>query len=119
MNTAGDYRKNISFDIRKKTTESAVERYPDKLPIIVEYDKDFPRDKRIPKQKFLVPGEYRMSEFTYIIRNKLSLDSKTAMFIFVSDLLPRQDDQLSSIYGKHSDPDGFLYVVVSLEHVYG
>jgi len=124
MNTAGDYCNKVSLEKRKEITSYAKEKFPGKLPIIVEYERNFPDDKRIPKFKFLVPKNFRMLDFTSVLRNKMNLSSKSGLFIFVGDTskggtLVRQGDFISTVHENYSHQDGFLYLVISLENVYG
>jgi GABA(A) receptor-associated protein len=105
----------------KKRTEESVHiktKYPDRIPVIVEkLDKSTIYD--IDKKKFLVPCDLTVSQFVYVIRNRLKLAPEDSIFIFVNNSLPNYSSLVSQIYKEHKDEDGFLYVSYSGENTFG
>ena len=61
------FQKKFSFDQRKKEAARIFEKFPDKIPIIVEKGKS---DKLplIDKAKYLVPQDITVGQFMNIIR---------------------------------------------------
>lgn len=51
-----------------------------------------------------------VGQFVYVIRKRIKLAPEKAIFIFVADILPATAAQMSAIYERHQDPDGFLYI---------
>jgi len=119
MNNAGNFIKNVTLEKRKEITDYIYKKFPDKLPIIVEYNHDFPKDKRLIKFKFLVPKKFLMLEFTSFLRNKMELDPSIGIFIFVDNTLVKQGDHITTIYDKYVKEDNFLYFTLNIENVYG
>lgn len=105
----------------QKRTEEAVRiklKYPDRIPVVVEKEasSDIPD---IDKKKFLVPSDLTVGQFVYVIRKRIHLEPEKALFIFVKNTLPPTSSLMSEVYKEHSDPDNFLYILYSGEHVFG
>lgn len=73
----------------KRVAEAARirERYPDRIPVIVEKaEKSSVPD--IDKKKYLVPGDLTVGQFVYVIRRRIKLSPEKAIFVFVKNVLP-------------------------------
>ena len=114
-----EFKMQHSFDIRKKEATNLIKKYPDKIPIILEKA----TSSSIPelgKQKFLLPKDFTIGQFLYIIRKHLKLEPSQAIFLFVNNLdIPSITQSLGSVYADLSDKDGFLYMTYSAEHTFG
>lgn len=107
-------------DLEKRKSEAARirEKYPDRIPVIVEKaDKSDIHD--IDKKKYLVPSDLTVGQFVYVIRKRIKLSPEKAIFIFVNNVLPPTAALMSAIYDDHKDADGFLYVTYSGENTFG
>jgi len=63
-----NFKGSKSEEERLTESTKIIEKYPDKIPVIVEkYVKS--SIKNIDKNKYLVSGDMTMSQFIYIIRN--------------------------------------------------
>ncbi|XP_023234002.1 gamma-aminobutyric acid receptor-associated protein-like 2 isoform X2 [Centruroides sculpturatus] len=107
-----------TIDQRKQESSNVRNRYPDRIPVIVE---KAPHSSipTIDKQKFLVPSEISMAQFMWIIRKRIQLSQEKAIFLFVGRVLPQSSSSMGEIYNAHKDEDGFLYVVYSGENTFG
>lgn len=117
----GTFKKKFSLSDRLKESNRVVERYPERIPIIVEHShkskKDFPK---LDKQKYLVPKDLTLGQFSYVIRKRIKLESHKAMFImFDNGSLAPTNESMGKIYYKHKDDDNFLYVIISGENTFG
>ncbi|KMS99141.1 hypothetical protein BVRB_2g047490 [Beta vulgaris subsp. vulgaris] len=94
------------------------EKYPDKIPVIVEKAErsDIPN---INKKKYLVPADLTVGQFVYVIRRRIKLSADKAIFIFVDNVLPSTGAIMSATYEEKKDEDGFLYVTYSGENTFG
>lgn len=112
------FKKQHIFDKRLSESKRIIEKYPTKIPIIVEKQNksDVPD---IDKQKYLVPNDLTMGQFVYVIRKRLKLDSEKAIFIFINNILPPTSAYVQQVYEEHKDDDGFLYVTYSGENSFG
>ena len=100
-----------------------LKKYPDHVPVII---KRSPSDKilrDIDKEKYLIPKNLKVSEIYLIIRKKITLDSKHAIFIFVKnhlgDVLVPIGSNIREIYDLYKNDDGFLYIVYTTENTFG
>tara|TARA_B100001093_G_scaffold419657_1_gene411277 strand:- start:139 stop:489 length:351 start_codon:yes stop_codon:yes gene_type:complete len=112
------FKKQHIFDKRLSESKRIIEKYPTKIPIIVEKQNksDVPD---IDKQKYLVPNDLTMGQFVYVIRRRLKLDPEKAIFIFINNILPPTSAVVQQVYEEHKDDDGFLYVTYSGENSFG
>ncbi|XP_039048405.1 autophagy-related protein 8f-like isoform X2 [Hibiscus syriacus] len=110
----------IEHEFEKRRAEAARirEKYPDRIPVIVEKAErsDIPT---IDKKKYLVPADLTVGQFVYVIRKRIRLSAEKAIFIFVDNVLPPTGAIMSTIYDEKKDEDGFLYVTYSGENTFG
>src|SRR5690606_7182923 len=113
-------QQNPDSSKRKAESLKIKEKYPDRVPIICEKD---PKSKlaEIDKNKYLVPVDLTVSQFSFIIRKRLSLDKSSALFLLVNGKSSiTGDSTLTEIYEKYRDPeDGFLYISYTGEIIWG
>ncbi|PNH07290.1 Autophagy-related protein 8d [Tetrabaena socialis] len=112
------FKQEHSLDKRKAEAARIKEKYPDRIPVIVEKAEksDIPD---IDKKKYLVPSDLTVGQFVYVIRKRIKLSPEKAIFIFVRNVLPPTAALMSSIYEDHKDEDGFLYISYSGENTFG
>lgn len=112
------YKINKNFEDRCKESNKIREKYPDRIPVIVDR-----RDKSnipdIDKHKFLIPNDLTVGQFVYVIRKRIKIAPEKAIFVFINNVLPPTAALLSQIYDEHKDEDGFLYIVYSGENTFG
>ena len=113
------YKKRIPFETRKSESGRMLEKYKDKIPIVVEKNYKLAINPDIDKSKYLVPYDLSFGEFLHIIRKRTKIDPNQALFAFVDNKLPCTNDIMINIYKNHADDDGFLYIIYSLENTFG
>jgi GABA(A) receptor-associated protein len=121
VDTYSSFKNEHDLAKRKEVAEKIREKYPDRVPVIVEKD---PRPKTdapdIDKKKFLVPADLAVGKFVFEIRKHMTdLSPDKAIFIFVQDAMPPTSDLMSQVYERSKDEDGFLYVTYSGESTFG
>jgi GABA(A) receptor-associated protein len=115
-----NFRSIHCFEARANESARIRDKFPDRVPIIVERAKNSSADiPKIDKQKYLVPGDLSLSQFIFIIRRRLSLDSDQALFLFVKGVLPTTGILLRELFSQYKDADGFLYIEYCGENVFG
>jgi GABA(A) receptor-associated protein len=111
------YKEEVSFDDRSKESTTMLQRFPDRIPIIVE--RRCEQVPRIDKRKYMAPSSLTMGQFAYVIRKRLKLKSSDAIFLFLNKKLMTQASSLESVYAREKDEDGFLYVIYDFENSFG
>ena len=96
---------------RKKECEKILKQYPGKIPIVCEKD---PRSSKvnIDKNKYLVPNDFTLSQFSSMIRSRIKLLNDSSFTLLVNGRSFLEGNALlSEIYKGYKDPDdGFLYI---------
>lgn len=112
------FKESYSLEARKNEAVRIAEKYPNRIPVIVERAKksDIPE---LDKRKYLVPTSMTIGQFTYIIRKHIELSSEEGIFLFVNNVLPSTSARIGTIYDEYKDIDNFLYFSVDRESVFG
>jgi len=115
-----DFQRKFDFDKRHLEASRIREKYPNRIPIILEKNEHCMTIPDIDKKKFLVPQDLTMGQFQYVVRKRLkTLKSDQGLFFFINNTMPSVNQQLSILYNDHKDEDGFLYVLFSGENTFG
>lgn len=112
------YRDEVAFDERKLEAVRIRQKYPDRVPVIVEKDPNSSIPD-IDKRKFLVPSDITVAQFQWIIRKRIQIPSDKAIFLFVGKTLPQSSAPMSVVYDEEKDEDGFLYISYRGESTFG
>ena len=110
--------QHLSLEQRKREAQRLIEKYPDRVPVIVNRAESSKIDD-IDKHKFLVSSQQTVGQMVYVIRRRIKLAPEKAIFVFVDNVLPPTAELISQIYNKHRDEDGFLYIAYAGENVFG
>ena len=113
-----DFKKAHSQEERKNVSERIRAKYPDRVPVIINKSPD----STLPiceKVKFIVPADITLGKFMYEIRKHIELAPECAIFLFINNILPPVTAEMSDIYSKYADEDGFLYIVYTGENTFG
>ena len=117
------YKKITPLDERKQKSSKMITLYPNRIPIIVEMSSSSASystyQEAAHKIKYLVPYDICMGQFIKILRDKLKIQSSTALFFFVNNKLFPITSVMGDIYKEHCDEDGFLYIEFCEESTFG
>lgn len=111
------FDSEYTFDQRKAEADRILQKYPDRIPIIVEPSNGC--NIEIDKKKYLVPRDLSMGQFLFVIRKRLKLPAEKALFVFVGSSVPSSSTMLSLLHDQFADNDGFLKTTFSEENVFG
>jgi GABA(A) receptor-associated protein len=115
------FKTSHSLATRQQESSRIFAKFPGRIPIIVE--RGVSSQKTMPlldKQKYLVPSDLTLGQFTFVIRKRMELPSERALFLFVDNTLPTTGSLMREVYAQHYDKeDGFLYVVYCGENTFG
>ncbi|XP_045105610.1 microtubule-associated proteins 1A/1B light chain 3C-like isoform X2 [Portunus trituberculatus] len=105
---------------RQQEVANIRNKFPNKIPVVVER---YAKETTLPvldKTKFLVPQELTMSQFVTILRNRMQLQSTMSFYLLVNNRsLVSLSRPLSEVYRECRDDDGFLYVTYASQEVFG
>ena len=113
------FKKTHSLIDRKAESTKILEKYPNRIPVIVTKD---PKSKLedMDKNKFLTPNELTLGQFLFLIRKRIKLDASVSLFIFVNEtILAPTSHTMQTLYDSYKDEDGFLYLMYCSENVFG
>ena len=136
------FRSEYTLDERKVESARLKEKYPDRIPIVVEADKSLKLDKckfLVPKKctrkskrvatgtdatQEQLPDEFTMGHAMATIRKRCALTPEQALFFFVEDgsgakQLLSVTELISSVAARHTNEDGFLYLYLTKENTFG
>ena len=113
------FKDNHSFESRCQEATRILSKYPERIPIICEKLQSDTSIPKIDKIKYLVPCDLTIGQFIYVIRKRVKVEPEKAIFIFVDGIIPSSSELVSTMYQKHKDKDGFLYVTYSGENTFG
>jgi GABA(A) receptor-associated protein len=122
--------KKISFDDRKKQSEKILSKYPDKCPIYLSFDSNVlvKLGKKCNLNKYIVTSELTLGQFLAIIRNKINFTPYESLTLFIeeykndklkSTIVATNSSTIGELYSKNKDDDGFLYLRLFKENVFG
>lgn len=111
------YKTSFSFYDRLNESRRISLKYPDRIPIICERSPT--SDCPIVKKKFLVPHDFTIGQFLFILRKRMKLPPEKAIFLFIHTTMYHSSYLLSTIYDINKDEDGFLYITYASETTFG
>lgn len=115
------FKEKFTYDERVKECKAMLDRYPDKVSIIIERSPSASSGTvYLHKRKFLAAKDMSLFEFLIIIRNRFNIQHSHTILFFVNDttLLP-QTMLISDVYNQYRDHDGFVYLKYSTENTFG
>ena len=109
--------KNRPLEKRVEESDRILNRYPDRIPIIVErYNQKTPE---LTKYKFLVPKDASLSMLICHVKNRIKLNQIESIFLFANGNIYNPSTSLQEIYDSEKNEDRFLYFVYSTENTFG
>lgn len=110
--------RHENMSSRKTLVASLRQKYPDRLPIIV--DRATTQDPVLPKNKFIIESTCTMGTLIAVIRKHLILPSGSALFFYTdSQIMVPVGALIGDIYKQYRNEDGFLYIIYTLENTFG
>jgi GABA(A) receptor-associated protein len=112
-----NYKEEKNFEERCKESFLMKTKFPDRVPVIVERKRQCV--KAIDKRKYMTPKLLTLGQFVYVIRKRLQMDGKDAIFMFCKNKLVVNTMTMISLYESDRSDDGFLYIQYDFEHTFG
>jgi GABA(A) receptor-associated protein len=114
-----NYKQKFTHEERYREGSRITQKYPDRVPIILEKNASADSIPDIDKHKFLVPRDLTVGQFIYVIRKRIDISAEKGLFIFINGIIPPTNALVGDIYNKHTDPDMFLYITYCGENAFG
>lgn len=112
------FKLQKTFAERKNESAKIIQKYTDKIPVICEkFEKS--NMPNIDKTKYLVPNTLTIGQFMFIIRKRLKLNPKHALFLTINGNIHSSSSLMKDIFEECKDPDGFLYIKYCEENTFG
>lgn len=112
-----DYKLKKTFVERLNESQIILKRYPDKIPLIINECSEELRDRLT--RKMLLQPNMTVGQYMHTLRIKFNIKPEESVFIFVNGIFPTSTSIMSYLYYKHKDKDGFLYISLLKENVFG
>jgi GABA(A) receptor-associated protein len=113
------FLKTKKLEERKAECIKIMNKYPDRIPVIVERYPDSTSIQDIDKNKFLVPKDFTIAQFIVVIRRRIKLAPENALFIFINNQIPPNSKIISQIYQENKSECGYLLVFYNGETTFG
>ena len=113
------FRERFSYEQRIAESYRILQKYPARIPIVIERDArstDLPVDTKI---KFLVPNQMTLGEFMCVFRRRIQLQQSKALFLMVNSKLFPTNYTIQNVYRFEKNSDGFLYIEYHSENTFG
>jgi len=104
---------------RLKKSQVILEKYPDRVPLIIQPSKNDRDIYPIDKSKYITPRDLTMLQLQQIIRKRIRFPSEKALFMFINNKMFPITSMIGNIYDDNKDSDGFLYVTYCQENTFG
>lgn len=113
------FQKEHPFEKRLNEAKKIREKFPDRVPIIVEMDRRSSDLPELDKKKYLVPKDITVGKFIATLRDRIKLKPEKAIFLLVNNMLPPTSQLIGQMDQKHRNDDFFVYCSISGEGVFG
>lgn len=115
------FKEEHSVEKRLGEAKRILEKYPDRIPVIVERDPKADSDiPDIDKKKFLVPTDLTVGQFLYTIRKRIKLTPVKALFLHFNNKMYSTGDLMKNVYNAEKDPETlFLMATFKGEAAFG
>jgi GABA(A) receptor-associated protein len=97
-----------------------LQKYPDKIPIVLERGPGKDDMPNLPNSKFLVPRDLTVAQFIYTIRKRVELPPAKAIYLFFGNVLPSSALTVGQVYEQYHNPkDLVLHGTYTSECTFG
>ena len=111
--------KNNNIDKRIIEFKKIKQKYPERIPVIIEPNWESKKLKVIDKSKYLVENDLTVAQLLFVIRKRVELEPQEAIYLFFNNKFYPTSELIKNIYNTEKDEDGFLYVKYIMENTFG
>jgi hypothetical protein len=125
-----DFRKKFKFEERKDITRKIISKYEDKCPIYLSFDSQLSFKSLKNYNRYIVSNNLTLTQFLLIVKKKINFDPTESLTLFIEiydknssnikdTILAPLSSSINTIYDINKNEDGFLYMKVLKENVFG
>ena len=114
-----NFKQMTTFSERLSESGRIKKKYPDRIPIICERQIGNNKYSQLYRIKYLVPNDFILAQFMFIIRKKIKVDQYDAIYFIINGNIPRTSELMINLYESNVDKDGFLYIKYTSENTFG
>ena len=112
------FKECHDLETRIRDRERIEALHPGYIPTIVNPGSE--STPPIKKQKYMLSRDLTGAQLIYIIRRRVALDSRQALFLLCNGRMITANDVLVTLHERNRDPeDGYLYITYTLENAFG
>ena len=104
---------------RVKKSQLILEKYPDRVPLIIQPSKNDRDNYPIDKSKYITPRDLTLLQLQQIIRRRIRFPAEKALFMFINNKIYPITSIIGQVYDSNKDSDGFLYITYCQENTFG
>ena len=104
---------------RVKKSQLILEKYPDRVPLIIQPSKNDRDAYPIDKSKYITPRDLTLLQLQQIIRRRIRFPPEKALFMFINNKIYPITSVIGTVYDTNKDSDGFLYITYCQENTFG
>jgi len=104
---------------RVKKSQLILEKYPDRVPLIIQPSKNDRDTYPIDKSKYITPRDLTLLQLQQIIRRRIRFPAEKALFMFINNKIYPITSVIGTMYDTNKDSDGFLYITYCQENTFG
>lgn len=104
---------------RVKKSQFILEKYPDRVPLIIQPSKNDRDTYPIDKSKYITPRDLTLLQLQQIIRRRIRFPAEKALFMFINNKMYPITSMIGQVYDNNKDSDGFLYITYCQENTFG
>jgi hypothetical protein len=107
-----------SLEKRTRTSESVIEKYPGKVPVVVLIPGELTKKQKFIK--YLISKDLNIQYIVQLVRKNIKIDPTKAIFLLTENgTLTPGSVEIRDLYCKHKNVDGYLYIYVRVENCFG
>ena len=117
-----NYKKEFPKKERIHNSSKLIEQNKGQVPVICEKDPNS-KIEELKKTKYLINKKLTIAQFISLLKIKLELESKDALFLLVKYRNNYNsltgNETFDQVYEKYKDSDGFLYTLYTSKEIWG
>ena len=110
---------NNNYIEQLKKSQMILEKYPDRVPIIIQPSASDRASYPIDKSKYITPRDLTLIQLQQIIRKRIKFPAEKALFMFINNRIFPITTVIGTLYDEEKNKDGFLYVTYCQENTFG